>query len=170
GCVGFRPSALRGPPASLLIFTGVGALLSSRYREPRRVIAPLLAAIVALTLFYQFALPRLTDGLLAWPFAGRVVLSFVVLPPLGTCLGTFMPVGLRAVARLRTFSREYVAWGWAVNGFASVVGAVLSTILAMEFGFRVVLFLALGLYLVALVTLQGLLRLSSQGSAVPAHE
>src|SRR5262249_55109131 len=83
---------------------------------------------------------------------------------------TVMPVGVGAVSRLTTFSRESVAGGWAVNGFASVVGAVLSTILAMEFGFRVVLFLALGLYLVALVTLQGLLRLSSQGSAVPTHE
>lgn len=168
--LGYPTYSLTVTLASLLIFTGVGALLSSRYREPRRVIAPLLAAIVALTLFYQFALPRLTDGLLGWPFAGRVVLTFVVLAPLGICLGTFMPVGLGAVSRLTTFSREYVAWGWAVNGFASVVGAVLSTILAMEFGFRVVLFLALGLYLVALVTLQGLLRLSSQGSAVPAHE
>jgi hypothetical protein len=40
----------------------------------------------------------------------------------------------------------------------------------MEFGFRVVLFLALGLYLVALVTLRGLLRLSAEGSPVPAPE
>ena len=47
--------------------------------------------------------------------------------------------------------REYVAWGWAVNGFASVVGAALATILAMIFGFDVVLELGLGAYLLALL-------------------
>ena len=57
-----------------------------------------------------------------------------------------------------------------MNGFASVVGAVLSTILAMEFGFRVVLLLALGMYFVALVTLRGLLRLSANGEPVPAQQ
>jgi spermidine synthase/MFS family permease len=168
--LGYPTYSLTVTLASLLIFTGVGALLSARYRNPHRALVPLLAAIVALTLFYQFALPRLTDGLLGWPFAGSVVLTFLVLAPLGICLGTFMPVGLGAISRLTTSSREYVAWGWAVNGFASVVGAVLSTILAMESGFRVVLLLGLVLYLVALVTLRGLLRLSSNGEPVPAQQ
>jgi predicted MFS family arabinose efflux permease len=78
--------------------------------------------------------------------------------PLGICLGTFMPLGLGAVAGLTQHSREYVAWGWAVNGFASVIGAVLTTILAMAFGFRTVLFIALAVYVVALVALRTLLR------------
>ncbi len=69
-----------------------------------------------------------------------------------------MPLGLGAVSNLSEYPREYVAWGWAVNGFASVVGSVLSTILAMEFGLNVVLVLAFTLYLVALVALRSLLR------------
>jgi hypothetical protein len=168
--LGYPTYALTVTLASLLVFTGVGALLSSRYREKNRVLVLLTFAIVGLTLFYQFALPRLTDGLLGWPFAARVLLTFLVLAPLGMCLGTFMPVGLGAVSRLTTFSREYVAWGWAVNGFASVVGAVLSTILAMEFGFRVVLFLALALYIVAITTLRSLLRLQPDSDHVPAEQ
>jgi hypothetical protein len=78
-----------------------------------------------------------------------------------------MPLGLGAVAGLTRFPREYVAWGWAVNGFASVVGAVLSTILAMTFGFRVVLFLALLAYAIAILALRGLLRLEP---STPAPE
>jgi len=81
------------------------------------------------------------------------------------CLGFFMPLGLGAVAGLTRFPREYVAWGWAVNGFASVVGAVLSTILAMTFGFRVVLFLALVAYAIAILALRGLLRLEPTAPA-----
>ncbi|HEX6312922.1 MAG TPA: hypothetical protein VF152_15015, partial [Acidimicrobiia bacterium] len=122
-----------------------------------RVVPVLVLAIVALTIFYLFGLPPITDALLSWPVLARAVVGFVVLAPLGICLGTFMPLGLGAVSRLTPFSTEYVAWGWAVNGFASVIGAVLTTILAMSFGFRTVLFVALGLYLVAIAVLRGLL-------------
>ena len=92
-----------------------------------------------------------------------------MLAPLGICLGAFMPLGLGAVSRLTEFSRQYVAWGWAVNGFASVVGAVLTTILAMTFGFRVVLFLAIAAYVVAVLALRGLLRDTRDVSPVPAE-
>jgi hypothetical protein len=75
-------------------------------------------------------------------------------------------VGLTAVASLTDHPEEYVAWGWAVNGFASVIGAVLTTLLAMSYGFRMVLVLGLGAYLVALVALRSLLAAS--GAAAPA--
>lgn len=156
--LGYPTYSLTVTLASILIFTGVGALLSGRHKHRPRVIQALFGVIVALTLFYQFALPPLTNGLLGLPLGVRVLIAFVVLAPLGICLGTFMPLGLGAVAELTEFPREYVAWGWAVNGFASVIGAVLTTILAMTFGFRVVLFLALLVYAVALLALRGLLR------------
>ncbi|MGH9049863.1 MAG: hypothetical protein ACRDY4_09050, partial [Acidimicrobiia bacterium] len=157
--LGYPTYSLTVTLSSILIFTGVGALLSGRYEHRAdRVVPVLLVAIVGLTVFYLFGLPPLTDALLSWPVLGRAVVAFAVLAPLGICLGTFMPLGLGAVARLTPFSSEYVAWGWAVNGFASVIGAVLTTILAMSFGFRVVMFIALGLYLVALAVLRGLLR------------
>jgi MFS family permease len=89
-----------------------------------------------------------------------VAVAFAVLAPLGICLGAFMPLGLGAVAGLTRHGREYVAWGWAVNGFASVVGAVLTTILAMALGFGVVLFLALAVYGIAVAALSLLVRAS----------
>jgi hypothetical protein len=168
--LGYPTYSLTVTLASILIFTGVGAYLSARtLQRPGRVTAVLFGAIVALTVFYQFALPPLTDGLLGWPLAGRILLAFAVLAPLGACLGYFMPLGLGAVATLTKYPREYVAWGWAVNGFASVVGAVLTTILAMTFGFRVVLFLALAAYAIAVVALRGLTQ-EAPTSMPPAEE
>jgi spermidine synthase/MFS family permease len=156
--LGYPTYSLTVTLMSLLIFTGIGALLSERWRaHPRRVMPWLLATIVVLTAFYEWGLPPVTDALLGLALALRVLVAFVVLAPLGLCLGTFMPLGLGAVADLTDHKSEYVAWGWAVNGFASVVGAVLSTILAMSFGFRTVLLVALAIYLVALVALRGLL-------------
>jgi spermidine synthase len=168
--LGYPTYSLTVTLASILIFTGVGALLTGRYgHRPGRVVPVLLAALAGLTVFYQFGLPPLTDALQGWPLGGRVAIAFVMLAPLGICLGAFMPLGLGAVSRLTEFSRQYVAWGWAVNGFASVVGAVLTTILAMQFGFRTVLFVALAVYGVAVLALRGLLRDTTDVTPVPAE-
>ncbi|HEY6317410.1 MAG TPA: hypothetical protein VI462_05930 [Acidimicrobiia bacterium] len=155
--LGYPTYSLTVALSSLLIFVGVGAYLSGRIPDPSsRLVVLLGVAITALTAFYLWGLPSLTDALLGWSLAARVVVAFAVLAPLGICLGVFMPVGLRTVARIGGSPQEYVAWGWAVNGFASVVGATLTTILSMTFGFDVVLLLALGMYLVALGALSRL--------------
>jgi hypothetical protein len=164
--LGYPTYSLTVTLASILIFTGVGALVSGRVKEQAyRVLPWLLGAIAVLTAFYLFVLPEVTDALLGWPLLARVVVAFLVLAPLGICLGMFMPLGIGAVASLTPHQSEYVAWGWAVNGFASVIGSVLTTILAMAFGFQVVLGLALVVYVVALLTLRGLVR---PGAAAPA--
>jgi hypothetical protein len=72
-----------------------------------------------------------------------------------------MPVGLRAVSGMTDHPQEYVAWGWAVNGFASVIGSVLTTVLAMTYGFDTVLTIAVVVYLCALATLWRLLGASA---------
>jgi hypothetical protein len=156
--LGYPTYSLTVTLASILVFTGVGALLSDRLavREWRGAL-PLLGAMVALTALYLVGLPAITDALFGLPLAGRIVASFLLLAPLGVCLGMFMPMGLTAVSRLTTHPREYVAWGWAVNGFASVVGSVLTTLLAMTFGFATVLVFGLAAYVVAIIALRGLL-------------
>jgi hypothetical protein len=159
--LGYPTYSLTVTLMSLLVFLGVGAFLSSRLQgNPIRALPVLAVLIASLTAFYLFLLPRVTDAALGLPLAARVPIAFVVLAPLGICLGLFMPLGLGAVAELSTHPREYVAWGWAVNGFASVIGSVLATILAMSFGFHTVLVVALVIYLIALISLRSLLGAS----------
>jgi hypothetical protein len=156
--LGYPTYSLTVTLASILLFTGVGAFLSGRRAlDARRMLPLLFVTLVGLTAFYLFGLGPVTDGLLSQPLAARVIIAFVLLAPLGLCLGIFMPLGLGAVAQLTRHPREYVAWGWAVNGFASVIGSVLTTMLAMTFGFRVVLVCALLTYTVALIALRTLL-------------
>ena len=167
--LGYPTYSLTVTLAAILLSTGVGALLSSRYQHrPGPVARLLLVAVGVLTVFYAFGLTPMTDALLGLPFGVRVVVAFAVLAPLGICLGAFMPLGLGAVAGITRHSREYVAWGWAVNGFASVVGAVLTTILAMALGFGVVVFLALAVFGIAVAALSVLLR-ASPGPAPDAE-
>lgn len=149
--LGFPTYALTITLMSLLVFTGLGALASQRVRARARAVPRLLAVLGALCLFYIYGLVPMTNALLGTPLAARIIIAFVVVAPLGLCLGMFMPIGLSEIAQLGEYPRHYVAWGWAVNGFASVVGSALAIILAMIFGFDWVLFFGLICYVVAVV-------------------
>src|SRR5690606_13670329 len=111
----------------------------------------ILGVLVLLTAFYQFGLEPLTTALLSAGLGVRVLVAVLVLMPLGLCLGTFMPLGLGLVSRLGARGEEHAAWAWAVNGFFSVIGSVLTTILSMAFGFSVVQIGAVAVYAVAVV-------------------
>jgi hypothetical protein len=166
--LGFPTYSLTVTLAALLLFTGVGALLSRQVARTRRAVPVLLGAVVGLGLFYLVGMPPLTDALLSLPLTFRIAVTFAMLAPLGVCLGMFMPLGLRAVSGGGETGRTYVAWGWAVNAFASVVGSALATILSMEFGFDVVLVLAMGAYAVATVAWLVLARQVGPGAAADA--
>ena len=76
----------------------------------------------------------------------RILLSVVLIAPLAFFMGMPFPLGLR---RLAEEAPDFVPWAWGINGFASVVSAVLATLLAIHFGFTVVIALALLLYVAA---------------------
>ncbi|MGI9601267.1 MAG: hypothetical protein ACR2QE_05255 [Acidimicrobiales bacterium] len=151
--LGYPTYSLTVTLASILVFTGLGALLSSRYEENPATPWVLLGALVPLTAFYLWGLDPMTEALLDQSLTVRVLFAFAAVAPLGLVLGAFMPLGLRTVAGSTDYHDEYVAWGWAVNGFFSVIGSVGSTILSMAFGFQVVLVVALALYAGACITL-----------------
>ncbi len=160
--LGYPTYSLTVTLMSLLVFTGIGSMTTALYAE-RRVAAlgALLACIVGLTVFYQFALDAVTAALLGAPLLARAAAVVVMLAPLGVCLGAFMPIGLAAVSDLTKYKDEYVAWGWAVNGFFSVIGSVLTTILSMTIGFRAVLLLGLLVYVAAVLLMRRILRPAS---------
>ena len=128
--------------------------MSARWVGRRnRALSVLFVAVLALIGVYQFFLPWLVDRFVGSALPLRVALTIVLIAPLGVCLGAFMPLGLRTVASLTEHRREYVAWAWAVNGFFSVIASILSTILAMVIGFRLLLLTAVAVYAVGVFAL-----------------
>jgi len=63
--------------------------------------------------------------------------------PLAFLMGMPFPLGLR---RLATSAPGWIPWAWGINGCASVLSAVLATVLAIHLGFTAVVALAAGLY------------------------
>ena len=157
--LGYPTRALTVTLCALLVAAGLGSWLSGRVVERRdRVLLLLVSALLLLTAFYRSGLDRLVDAAGGAPLAARIALAVGVLTPLGLVLGAFLPLGLASVSRASPpeLRSEYVAWSWAVNGFFSVVGSILVTIVSMSYGFRTVLLLAAALYVAAGLCLRAL--------------
>ncbi|HYG98128.1 MAG TPA: hypothetical protein VD837_03285 [Terriglobales bacterium] len=120
----------------MLLASGAGSMLSRRLvGSPVRVRLP-LAIVVAAVAVYLFVLPRILSGLVGLPLSAKLIVSAVVLVPLGFLMGTPFPSGLRA---LKGAGEETVEWAWAMNAAASVLGSVLAMVIAIQFGLTVVL-------------------------------
>jgi SAM-dependent methyltransferase len=135
---------------SFLVSAGVGSRLSERLAVRgtgrRALVAWPVAAIALLSAGYAAVFPSLLPPLAAWPDAGRIALSVALVFPLGLAMGMPFPLGM---ARLAAAAQRLVPWAWGVNACASVVSAVLATLLAIHLGFNAVLLLAVALYLAA---------------------
>ena len=132
---------------ALLLFSGLGSLLSRRV--PLWLVLTLLPALVGL---YALGLPALFQAALAAPLEGRLAVAVVALAPAGLLMGVPFPKGL---ARLANGEQALIAWAWAVNGASSVVASILAALLALSFGFSIVLAVGAACYLGALVTVVG---------------
>lgn len=67
-------------------------------------------------------------------------------------MGTPFPLGIARVAQERA---DFVAQAWGINGCASVISAILATILAAHVGFTGVVMIAALLYLATPFLLRG---------------
>ncbi len=137
--------------SGFLLFAGLGSAASERLarRLPRPGVSPVtvaVAAIAVLALAYVVVLPAIFSRFMGLPDAARIALSLLLIAPLAFFMGMPFPLGL---ARLAEQAPGFVPWAWGINGFASVVSAVLATLLAIEFGFNAVILLALVFYAIA---------------------
>jgi hypothetical protein len=131
--------------ASFLLFAGIGSRASERL-SLRSSHWP-FAAIVVLAAIYLVSWPWVFNGLGAVGVTWQIVASVVLIAPLAIAMGMPLPLGLRSLAAT---TDDWIPWAWAVNGCASVAGAVLAMLIALHAGFVVLIIAALGLYLVAL--------------------
>jgi hypothetical protein len=145
--LGFPTYALSVVLFALLLFTGAGASLSARARDPRRTLLAALGTACGLMVVLAFGLEPLLRALIDLPFAARVALTVAMLAPLGLTLGMAMPVGLR---RLSALHPEGVPWAWGINGITSVLASALGVFIAIVAGFTVATLAAVACYLVAI--------------------
>lgn len=138
-----------------LVFAGLGSSYAGRLVQQGRHVWGVRAAvltIIGLILIYLFALGPLFAAVLIWPLWARVIVSLLLIMPLAFAMGMPFALGLSGLARS---APGMIPWAWGVNGYASVVSAILATLLAIHVGFSMVLLSAAALYGLAAVWLPG---------------
>jgi spermidine synthase len=129
--LGYPTYALTVVVFLMLLSSGAGSLASRRwFSEPARVGVAIVFIVAALAI-YLFALPRLIDAMIGLPFGAKLLMSGLLLIPLGFAMGMPFPSGLRALADSH---HGAVEWAWAMNAGASVLGSVLAIVVAIQFG------------------------------------
>ncbi len=127
----------------LMLSSGAGSLFSRRCL-PRSNMGwiPLLLVSTVL-LLYIFVLPTRLAAWVGLEFEYRLLISAVLLVPLGFLMGMPFPTGLRALASGTAAdlvpAENTVEWAWAMNAGASVLGSVLAMVIAIQFGLTVTL-------------------------------
>jgi hypothetical protein len=92
----------------------------------------------------------LLDAMIGLPFAVKLLMSALLLVPLGLAMGMPFPSGLRALA---AGENGAVEWAWAMNAASSVLGSVLAIVIAIQFGLTATLACAAMAYLGAILLL-----------------
>lgn len=124
----------------MLLASGGGSLISRRWTPLGRAIWLPLLAIIAALLLYVAVLPGLLDRFVGVAFPFKVLISGVLLVPLGLAMGMPFPTGLRTLAIPKERSAEHsIEWAWAMNAASSVLGSVLAIVIAIEFGLNITL-------------------------------
>jgi spermidine synthase len=134
----------------LLLSSGAGSLASRKWMvQTHRCWLPLTLIILAL-FAYVFALPGILNGMVGLAFVVKLVISAIILVPLGFAMGIPFPTGLRALANAASQNNS-VEWAWAMNAASSVLGSVLAMVIAIQFGLNATLACGAVAYFLALL-------------------
>ncbi len=138
---------------SILISSGIGSLLSHRISGLR---SPSITTIISLLIIiYSIFLPVISGVISPYSIPVKIISVFFTLMPLGLLMGIPFPTGLKILSEE---NKSLIPWAWAINGCFSVLSPILTVMLAMAIGFKMVLWLGALAYAMAFVTLRSFLK------------
>jgi spermidine synthase len=134
--------------STFLLTAGAGSYFSEKLsRSPLKPVIILPVAVISLLgISYSLGFESIAGFLLKTGYLNRYLFSILLIAPLGFCMGMPFPM---ALAKISQTTPALIPWIWGINGCASVISAILATLIAMQLGFTVLIFLAIALYCVA---------------------
>jgi len=137
----------------ILIFSGIGSLVSARIGKGKRWIP--FAALIFLSLTSLVLLDGILEALLPYPLIVKCLAAVILLGPIAFFMGMPFPLGLQLVSDTQS---SYIPWVWGVNGVASVIAPVLGSLLSVCLGFRMLMVFSALLYCLAGWVREGIAR------------
>jgi spermidine synthase len=142
---------------SFLVYSGIGSLIAGNVSpiRSRHIFWSVLAIGFAVIIF--ITTDRWLHNVLAgFPLSLRMLTCSLLIAPLAIPMGIPFPCGLSALATERG---GFIAWAWSINGFLSVIGSSATVLIAISWGFKFIMLIAVSLYIVAAFTFARLLRI-----------
>lgn len=145
---GDRTSGFALVLTGMLIFSGLGSLLSDRLKDrPRVAIALSTTVILAWCAAVYLLLQPTILATMQWDMMSRYVLLLIIIAPVSVALGMPFPLGLGHAG-----DTGFLPWAWGLNGAFSVVATPLANLIAREAGFSWVLLCSAAIYGTAWLT------------------
>ena len=143
--------------SALLISSGLGSyIISKKTSKNKNLVFILSMFLVGLISFYSIFFDDLINVfLIGLPLTLRIVLSVILIFPVGFLMGMFFPTGICLAEKT---NKKLIPWLWCANGSASVIASPLSLSAAVYFGFSAILAAASVFYLLAYLLIHLLLR------------
>jgi hypothetical protein len=134
---------------SFLFYSGVGALLSEKIGPVRWMHMATTVTVIAVAGGIFLNIDNwLLETLSRLPLWTRMAVCSLLIAPLAIPMGIPFPSGL---ARLAVNRKELIPWAWGINGFFSVMGSTGTVLIAVSWGFQVVVAVAVALYILSAI-------------------
>lgn len=131
----------------MLLCSGIGSYLTYRFNFLEKRLIIIFIFIISILIIQTIFLDELIYETIHFPLLVKWVLVLLIIFPVAFLMGMPFPI---AIKRVNELFPAITPWAWGINGFASVVAAVLSTIVAVELGFRTVFYTAAFFYLLSM--------------------
>lgn len=130
---------------SLLSGTGVGSLIAGSFKmDVSKALKNVYITLFITLLVSNFFITKIIDLSLGFDFWPRVIISIILIFPLGILMGMPFPLGMKTLSQVE---KRLIPWAWGINGYATVIGTVAAIAFARMVGFQMVLFGAAFIYI-----------------------
>lgn len=140
--------------AGLVLFTGIGSLVSDHLPVAKQIAVRAPAATVGLIIvLYALTVIGVTQRNASVGLWERALVSLEVVAPCGFLMGFCFPIGLRWLTALK--QGDNLPWMWALNGAAATLGSFAAILISMERNITTCALAAAACYFVAAVSVTG---------------
>jgi spermidine synthase len=132
---------------SFLVYSGIGSLIAGKCRPVKSKHIFWSVFIIGLAGFVFLTADRwLQDALSGFPLWLRMLSCSLLIAPLAVPMGILFPSGLSELAAER---EVLIPWAWSINGFFSVTGSASTVLIAIGWGFKSIIVIAVLLYILS---------------------
>ncbi len=141
---------------TIILSTGLGSFLSEYLpltRPPWVFVYPIITALAILLV--RFVLLFVLSSMITSPMLNKILVSILVIFPMGVLMGFFFPMGMRLV---RSAAATETPWYWALNGIFGVLFSALAVFFSIYFGIATNFYIGVACYTILLTCLPKMYR------------